>query len=92
MLHCFFISFSNDLVEVLKGLPLVIDGLLATQVTPVVSGTVIDKAGDFKKMAKNKAVSLKTIVFNHLVQTKAEYNDFWEVPASESWHARFFKA
>jgi hypothetical protein len=43
-------------------------------------------------MAKNKAVSLKTIVFNHLVQTKAEYNDFWEVPASESWHARFFKA
>lgn len=47
---------------------------------------------DFKKMAKNKAVSLKTIVFNHLVQTKAEYNDFWEVPASESWHARFFKA
>lgn len=43
----------NDLVEVLKGLPLVIDGLLATQVTPVVSGTVIDKAGDFKKMAKD---------------------------------------
>ena len=43
----------NDLVEVLKGLPIVIDGLLATQVTPVVSGTVIDKAGDFKKMAKD---------------------------------------
>ena len=45
---------------------------------------------DFKKMAKNKAVSLKTIVFNHLVQTKAEYQDHWEVPAMESWHARFF--
>lgn len=43
----------NGLVEVLKGLPIVIDGLLATQVTPVVSGTVIDKAGDFKKMAKD---------------------------------------
>jgi len=43
----------NGLVEVLKGLPIVIDGLLATQVTPVVSGTVINKAGDFKKMAKD---------------------------------------
>jgi hypothetical protein len=45
---------------------------------------------DFKKMAKSKAVSPKTIVFNHLVQTKAEYKDHWEVPAAESWHARFF--
>lgn len=45
---------------------------------------------EFKKMVKDKAVSKNTIVFNHLVQTKAEYLDFWEVPASESWHARFF--
>ena len=45
---------------------------------------------DFKKMAKDKAVSKNTIVFNHLVQTKAEYLDHWEVPAIDSWHARFF--
>ena len=45
---------------------------------------------EFKKMVKDKAVSKNTIVFNHLVQTKGEYLDFWEVPASESWHARFF--
>lgn len=45
---------------------------------------------EFKKMVKDKAVSRNTIVFNHLVQTKAEYLDFWEVPAAESWHARFF--
>lgn len=45
---------------------------------------------DFKKMAKDRAVSSKTIVFNNLVQTKAEFLEFWEVPASESWHARFF--
>ncbi|MBN96979.1 MAG: ABC transporter ATPase [Flavobacteriaceae bacterium] len=45
---------------------------------------------EFKKMVKDKAVSKNTIVFNHLVQTKAEYLDFWEVPAAESWHARFF--
>lgn len=44
---------------------------------------------DFKKMAKEKAVSKNTVVFNNLVATKAEYTEHWEVPASESWHARF---
>lgn len=44
---------------------------------------------DFKKMAKEKAVSPNTIVFNNLVTTKQEYLDSWEVPASESWHSRF---
>jgi hypothetical protein len=44
---------------------------------------------DFKKMAKDKAVSKNTIVFNNLVNSKAEYLEFWEVPASESWHNRF---
>ena len=46
---------------------------------------------DFRKMAKEKAVSPNTIVFNNLVNTKAEYLDEWEVPASESWHNRFLK-
>ena len=44
---------------------------------------------DFKKMAKEKAVSKNTIVFNNLVTNIAEFNDNWEVPASESWHSRF---
>lgn len=44
---------------------------------------------DFKAMAKQKAVSKNTIVFNNLVATKGEYKEHWEVPASESWHARF---
>ncbi len=44
---------------------------------------------DFKKMAKQKAVSKKTIVFNNLVANKGEYLEHWEVPASESWHSRF---
>ncbi len=44
---------------------------------------------DFRKMAKQKAVSPKTIVFNNLVNNKAEYLSDWEVPASESWHKRF---
>ena len=44
---------------------------------------------DFKAMAKQKAISGNTIVFNNLVATKGEYLEHWEVPASESWHARF---
>ncbi len=45
---------------------------------------------DFKKMAKERAISENTIVFNNLVNNKQEYLEFWEVPASESWHSRFF--
>ena len=44
---------------------------------------------DFRKMAKQRAVSPNTIVFNNLVNNKAEYLNDWEVPASESWHKRF---
>tara|TARA_R110000751_G_scaffold40493_11_gene95785 strand:+ start:276 stop:758 length:483 start_codon:yes stop_codon:yes gene_type:complete len=44
---------------------------------------------DFKAMAKQKAISKNTIVFNNLVANKGEYLEHWEVPASESWHARF---
>ena len=45
---------------------------------------------EFKKMAKEKAVSENTIVFNNLINTVGEYQDFWEVPAMDSWHSRFF--
>lgn len=45
---------------------------------------------DFKKMAKAKSVSSSTIVYNNLVNTIDEWENFWEVPASESWHSRFF--
>ncbi len=44
---------------------------------------------DFKQMAKDKAVSKNTIVFNNLVTNIAEFKENWEVPASESWHNRF---
>ncbi len=44
---------------------------------------------DFRKMAKDKAVSKNTIVFNNLVNNKAEYEENWEVPAKDSWHNRF---
>ena len=44
---------------------------------------------DFRKMAKQKAVSKNTIVFNNLVTNIAEYKENWEVPAKDSWHNRF---
>ena len=46
---------------------------------------------DFRKMAKDRAVSKNTIVFNNLVANKAEFEEHWEVPVSESWHSRFIK-
>ncbi|HLA55483.1 MAG TPA: hypothetical protein VK623_05260 [Flavobacterium sp.] len=45
---------------------------------------------EFKKMAKDRAVTGNTIVFNNLVNTVGEWNEYWEVPANESWHSRFF--
>ena len=45
---------------------------------------------DFKVLIKNRGVSKKTIVFDHMVNTKNEYEDFWENPAGESWLAHFF--
>ncbi|MDA8685521.1 ABC transporter ATPase [Robiginitalea sp.] len=45
---------------------------------------------EFRKMAKSKAVSASTLVFNNLVNNKHEFEHFWKVPASESWHSRFF--
>lgn len=44
---------------------------------------------EFKKMVKEKAVNENTIVFNNLVNTKEEWQDYWEVPMSDSWHSRF---
>jgi hypothetical protein len=44
---------------------------------------------DFKNMVKQKAVNANTVVFNNLVATKQEFEDFWEVPLKDSWHSRF---
>ena len=46
---------------------------------------------EFVKMAKAKSVSGATVVFNNLVDTIADYKQFWEVPAKDSWHQRFIK-
>ena len=46
---------------------------------------------DFKKLLKNKAVTGKTIVFDNLITTKGEFENYWEVPITESWYSRFLK-
>jgi len=45
---------------------------------------------EFRSKAKNKQVQSNVIVFNNLVLNKMEYDSLWEVPASSSWHARYF--
>lgn len=45
---------------------------------------------DFKVLIKNKGVSKKTIVFDHMVTTKYEFENSWEVPAGDSWLSHFF--
>ncbi|MBA6157191.1 ABC transporter ATPase [Tenacibaculum sp. S7007] len=44
---------------------------------------------DFKKLIKNKAVTGKTIIFDNLIQTKFELENYWEVPITDSWYNRF---
>lgn len=43
----------------------------------------------FKKLLKNKSVSKTTVVFDHLIQTKFDLENYWEVPITESWYNRF---
>jgi hypothetical protein len=45
---------------------------------------------EFRTKAKKKKVNSDVIVFNNLVLNKMEYDSLWEVPASSSWHARYF--
>jgi hypothetical protein len=47
---------------------------------------------DFKKLVRNKSVSKNTVVFNNLVLDIGDFNENWEVPATKSWHARFFSS
>ncbi|MDO3694722.1 ABC transporter ATPase [Wenyingzhuangia sp. chi5] len=45
---------------------------------------------DFTHLAKSGIVNANTIVFNNMVNSKKGVATLWEVPATQSWHARFF--
>jgi hypothetical protein len=44
---------------------------------------------DFQMYSKSKKITPETIVFNNMVTTKSDFENNWEVPASQSWHQRF---
>ncbi len=45
----------------------------------------------FKQLIKDKGVNKNTIVFDNLITTKSEFEEYWEVPAHESWYGNIFK-
>ena len=45
---------------------------------------------DFRSFIVSDKITQDTIVFNNLVNTKADFESKWEVPAKESWHQRLF--
>lgn len=48
----------------------------------------VEKMADFEAKIVAGEISGETIVFNNLVANKGEFSAKWEVPMSESWHAR----
>jgi hypothetical protein len=44
---------------------------------------------EFKKLLKNRSVNANTVVFDNLIQTKYDLENFWEVPITDSWYNRF---
>ena len=46
---------------------------------------------DFRKMAKDKAISKNTIVFNNLVNTRLEFDSKWRTAVKNSWHTNLLQ-
>ncbi len=44
---------------------------------------------EFEARYKKGEINDATIVFNNLVQTKAEFEEKWQIPLSDSWHKNF---
>lgn len=45
----------------------------------------------FEALCKEGEVNSETIVFNNLAQTEADFQNKWEIPLKNSWHATVFK-
>lgn len=46
---------------------------------------------DFKAKVQKDEIRQNTLVYNNLIETKAELNQKWRVPLKESWHAQLVK-
>jgi uncharacterized protein YxjI len=51
---------------------------------------IISKKSAFEQLAALGLVNNQTIVFNNLVKDFEEYQNAWETPLANSWHARVF--
>lgn len=49
----------------------------------------IVKLSDFQQYAKEKKITVNTVVFNNMINTKEDFENNWEVTADKSWHKRF---
>jgi len=47
---------------------------------------------DFKKYAAANKINAHTVVFNNMINSKAELKSAWEVEASKSWHAKYLQS
>lgn len=43
----------------------------------------------FKEYIKLQKINGDTVVFNNMINSKADFKSAWEVEASKSWHAKF---
>lgn len=46
---------------------------------------------EFEQMLSSGEAGPDTMVFNNMIQTRAELDTAWEVPVKESWHGRVFQ-
>lgn len=46
---------------------------------------------DFKGLLKNRALTEKSIIFDNLVITKADFENNWETTVADSWYNRFLR-
>ena len=65
--------------------------LLNKMIVSFKDGSIINTVtlNDFKKYASVNKINANTIVFNNMINSKAELQSAWEVEASKSWHAKF---
>ena len=51
---------------------------------------VVTNKEDFETLINIKKIGPKTMVFNNMVQTLAEFETKWEIPFEKSWHSTVF--
>lgn len=50
----------------------------------------IANRSDFQQLVRDGIVDANTVVFNNMIVSGDDFPDRWEIPFTESWHARVF--